>query len=244
MFTGIIEELGTVKSIERADEHARITITRKGVGHDVKIGDSISVNGVCLTVVQKKGANVCFDAVYETLRKTAMGHLASGDPVNLERSMPVGGRFGGHFVQGHVDATGSIASIRQVDNSYLIYIDVPRDLMRYIVKKGSIAVDGISLTVVDAEDKTFSVSIIPHTWEMTNLSTKRAGDPVNIETDIIAKYVERLVEPDVYALSSASFSGGRSFGHETGDLADLETSPGKLPGWRVITAEPDEPGVL
>jgi riboflavin synthase len=164
--------------------------------------------------------------------------------VNLERSMPVGGRFSGHFVQGHVDATGSIASIRQVDNSYVIYVDVPRDLMRYIVRKGSIAVDGISLTVVDAEDRTFSVAIIPHTWEMTNLSSKRAGDPVNIETDIIAKYVERLVEPDVYALSSASLAGGRAFGRESDDLAELEPSPGKLPGWRVITAEPEEPGVF
>lgn len=244
MFTGIIEELGTVKSIERADEHARVTITCKAVGHDLKIGDSISINGVCLTVVEKKGANVSFDAVYETLRKTALGHLATGDAVNLERSMPVGGRFGGHFVQGHIDGTGSIASIRQVDNSYLIYIDVPRDLMRYIVKKGSIAVDGISLTVVDAEDKTFSVSIIPHTWEVTNLNSKRAGDPVNIETDIIAKYVERLVEPDVYALPSASLAGGRSFARESGDLPDLESTPGKLPGWRVITAEPEEPGVV
>jgi len=206
MFTGIIEEVGTVKFIERAQEHARLTIQCKAVGSDTKIGDSVSINGVCLTVVQKKGNALSFDAVYETLRKTALGHLASGDPVNLERSLPVGGRFGGHFVQGHVDGAGSIASIRQIDNSYLIYIDVPRDLMRYIVRKGSIAVDGISLTVVDAEDKTFSVSIIPRTWEATNLSTKHAGDPVNIETDILGKYVERLVGDDVYATSS----GGRS----------------------------------
>ncbi|HEX5323344.1 MAG TPA: riboflavin synthase, partial [Capsulimonadaceae bacterium] len=208
MFTGIIEEVGTVKSIERADEHARLSVSGKGIAQDTRVGDSISVNGVCLTVVQKKGNSVSFDAVYETLRKTALGHLASGDSVNLERAMPVGGRFGGHFVQGHVDATGSIASIRQVDNSFLIFIDVPRDLMRYIVRKGSIAVDGISLTVVDAEDKTFSVSIIPHTWEGTNLSGKHAGDPVNIETDVLAKYVERLVGNEIYADMPVRLGGG------------------------------------
>jgi riboflavin synthase len=127
------------------------------------------------------------------MRKTALGSLAVGDLVNLERPMLANGRFDGHIVQGHVDTRGSIASIRQIDNSYIIYIDVPREFMRYIVPKGSVTVDGISLTVVDAEDKTLSVSIIPHTWDVTNLNTKRAGDLVNIETDIIGKYIERLV---------------------------------------------------
>lgn len=199
MFTGIIETVGTVENIERADEHARLTINATELFTDVKIGDSIAINGTCLTAVQISDKGVSFDAVYETMRKTALGHLAVGDPVNLERSMAADGRFGGHIVQGHVDATGSIASIRQVDNSYMVYVDVPRDMMRYIVRKGSIAVDGISLTVVDAEDRTFSVSIIPHTWEATNLSSKRAGDPVNIETDIIGKYVEKLVGNTTYA---------------------------------------------
>ncbi len=200
MFTGIIETVGTVANIERAEEHARLTITAAPeILSDVKIGDSICVNGTCLTAVEISPEGVSFDAVYETMRKTALGHLATGDPINLERSMAANGRFGGHIVQGHVDATGSVASIRQVDNSYMVYIDVPRDMMRYIVRKGSIAVDGISLTVVDAEDRTFSVSIIPHTWEATNLSHKRAGDPVNIETDIIGKYVEKLVGNTTYA---------------------------------------------
>ena len=200
MFTGIIEALGTVSAIERADEHARLTVSAAdGLFGDARIGDSIAVNGTCLTIVEKSGSSVSFDAMYETMRKTALGHLAAGDPVNLERAMAAGGRFDGHIVQGHVDATGSIASIRQVDNSYMIYIDVPRDMMRYIVRKGSIAVDGISLTVVDAEDRTFSVGIIPHTWTATNLSSKRAGDPVNIETDIIGKYVEKLVGNTTYA---------------------------------------------
>jgi len=192
--------VGTVKNIERAEEHARLTISAdEAILADVNVGDSVAVNGTCLTVVEHSQEGVSFDAVYETMRKTALGHLAAGDPVNLERPMPVNGRFDGHIVQGHVDTTGSIASIRQVENSYMIYIDVPRDIMRYIVRKGSIAVDGISLTVVDAEDRTFSVAIIPHTWVATNLSSKRAGDPVNIETDIIGKYVEKLVGNTTYA---------------------------------------------
>ena len=202
MFTGIIETVGTVKHIDRAEGHARLTISADvEVLRDVKVGDSVAVNGTCLTVVERTDEGVSFDAVYETMRKTALGHLASGDPVNLERPLAANGRFDGHIVQGHVDMTGSIASIRQVDNSYMIYIDVPRDMMRYIVRKGSIAVDGISLTVVDAEDRTFSVAIIPHTWTATNLSSKRAGDPVNIETDIIGKYVEKLVGNNTYAMA-------------------------------------------
>jgi riboflavin synthase len=200
MFTGIIETVGKVDHIERAEEHAHITIAvAPSILEGVHLGDSICVNGVCLTVVAHTDTTVAFDAVFETMRKTALGHLAEGDCINVERSLAANGRFGGHIVQGHVDTTGSIASIRQVENSYMVYVDVPRDMMRYIVRKGSIAMDGISLTVVDAEDRTFSVSIIPHTWEHTNLSHKRAGDPVNIETDIIGKYVEKLVGNTTYA---------------------------------------------
>jgi riboflavin synthase len=194
MFTGIIEGVGTVRDIVREDAHARLTIAVPGeIRVDLGIGSSIAVNGVCLTIVAEAEDEVSFDAVYETMRKTSLGHLAVGDPVNLERALAASGRFDGHIVQGHVDVAGSIASIRQVENSYMIYVDVPRDIMRYIVRKGSVAVDGISLTVVDAEDKTFSVAIIPHTWECTNLNSKRAGDPVNIETDIIGKYAEMLL---------------------------------------------------
>ena len=199
MFTGIIEQVGTVKTIERADEHVNLTIeTIDWMLSDVLTGSSMAINGACLTVVERIDNTATFNIVYETMRKTSLGHLAEGDAVNLERAMPANGRFDGHIVQGHVDASGTIASIRQLDNSYIIYIDVPRDLMRYIVHKGSICVDGISLTVVDAEDKTFSVSIIPHTWENTNLGQKRAGDPVNIETDVIAKYVERMTAGGAY----------------------------------------------
>jgi riboflavin synthase len=215
MFTGIIEAVGTVVRIDRADEHARLTIrTKAALLDDAKIGESVAIDGVCLTIVEKTDDCASFDAVYETMRRTALGHLAAGDLVNLERPMSVNARFGGHIVQGHVDATGSIASIRQVDNSFLIFIDVPRDLMRYIVTKGSIAVDGISLTVCDAEDRTFSVSIIPHTWENTNLGGKRAGDPVNIETDIIGKYLERLLSFGAESRDGGSDTPGDGVGRD------------------------------
>jgi riboflavin synthase len=192
MFTGIIEEVGTVVGIERGDRSARISVQAVTVTSDARIGDSITINGTCLTVVEHSPNEVAFDVVYETMQRTAFGALAIGDLVNMERSMPANGRFGGHIVQGHVDGPGTIASIREVDNSYYIYITTLSSLMRYIVRKGSIAVDGISLTVVEADDKMFSVAIIPHTWEHTNLHTKRAGDIVNLETDIIGKYIEKI----------------------------------------------------
>ena len=196
MFTGIIEELGTVEGIERGDLSARFTINCSLVSSDANVGDSITINGTCLTVVDRTDASIAFDVVYETLQKTAFNELAIGDRVNLERSLAVNGRFGGHIVQGHVDGTGTIASIREVDNSYYIYVSARASVLRYVVRKGSIAIDGISLTVVDVDEKTFSVSIIPHTWSHTNLHERRAGDLVNLETDIIGKYVEKLVGGD------------------------------------------------
>ena len=196
MFTGIIEEVGTVTAIDRGAQSARFTIGAENVIEGAELGDSITVNGACLTVVEIAAGHVAFDAVYETLQKTALGALAIGDPVNLERSLPANGRFDGHIVQGHVDGVGTIASIREVDNSYYIYVTASPALVRYIVRKGSIALDGISLTVVEADEKTFSVAIIPHTWEHTNLHVKRAGDPVNLETDVIGKYVEKLLGGD------------------------------------------------
>jgi riboflavin synthase len=193
MFTGIIEEVGTVASIERGDGSARFTVSANTVSRDAQLGDSITINGACLTVVDLKPGELSFDVVYETMQRTAFGALAIGDQVNLERSLLANGRFGGHIVQGHVDGTGTIASIREVDNSYYIYVTALSGILRYVVRKGSIAIDGISLTVVEADDKTFSVSIIPYTWEHTNLHTRRAGDLVNLETDIIGKYVEKLI---------------------------------------------------
>lgn len=196
MFTGLIEEVGTVTAIERGEASARFTLKAERVTEDVAVGDSITVNGACLTVVQHGPGELAFDAVYETLQKTALGALAIGDEVNLERSLPADGRFGGHIVQGHIDGIGTIASIREIDNSFYVYITASLSLMRYVVRKGSVAVDGISLTVVEADDKHFSVAIIPHTWDNTNLRGRIAGDTVNLETDIIGKYVEKLIGGD------------------------------------------------
>ena len=196
MFTGIIQEVGHIAAIERGEQSARFTVRAGHVLDGVKLGDSIAVNGACLTVVQADPGTVAFDAVYETLQKTALGALAIGDEINLEPSLAANGRFDGHIVQGHVDGVGTIASIRDVDNSYYIYITASPTLLRYIVRKGSIAIDGISLTVVDADDKTFSVAIIPYTWDHTNLHIRRAGDQVNLETDIVGKYIEKLVGGD------------------------------------------------
>jgi len=194
MFTGIVEAVGKIADLARAGESVRLTIAAPGIAEDVRLGDSVAITGVCLTVTEIAPPHLSFDAVYETMRKTTLSTLLVGDPVNLERALPVGGRLGGHIVQGHVDGTGRVASIRPVGNSWFIYIDAAPDLMRYIVTKGSVALDGISLTVAESEDRTFAVSIIPHTWEHTNLQHKRAGDLVNIECDILGKYVEKLLD--------------------------------------------------
>jgi len=156
MFTGIIEDLGEVVGIERGENHARFAIKPTRQADSVRLGDSITVNGACLTVIHSENHVFSFDVVYETLQKTALGALAIGDLVNLERSIPVNGRLDGHIVQGHIDGTGTIASIREIDNSFFIYIEALSSITRYIVRKGSIAVDGISLTVVEADERTFS----------------------------------------------------------------------------------------
>lgn len=210
MFTGIIELMGRVVEIERAEESARLTIAAGAIAEDVVLGESVAVNGVCLTVVEVTPPHVAFDAVYETMRRTTLDALEAGSAVNLERSLPVNGRLGGHIVQGHVDGTGRIASIRPIGNSYYIYVDASPELMRYIVTKGSVAMDGISLTVAESEDRTFAVSIIPHTWEHTNLKDKRAGDAVNIECDILGKYVEKLIGGYAAGVETARDRGGVS----------------------------------
>lgn len=196
MFTGIIAEIGSIASIDRGSQSARFTVNCSLANSDVQLGDSITVNGACLTVVERDAVCVVFDVVHETLLRTAFNELSVGDAVNLERSLAASGRFDGHIVQGHIDGTGTIASIREVDNSYYIYVSTRPHIARYIVRKGSICMDGISLTVADADDKTFSVSIIPYTWEHTNLHERRAGDLVNLETDIVGKYVEKMMGLD------------------------------------------------
>ncbi len=188
MFTGIVEEVGRVKSVKPG----HLAIGASTVMDDLKVGDSICVNGTCLTVTSRDKGSFSVDVVPETLRRTNLGALKVDSPVNLERSMPANGRFGGHVVQGHVDATGAIESITQDGEALLIKFRAPPAIMRYVVEKGFIAVDGTSLTVVNCDDQTFVVTIIPHTRDNTIIGTRKAGDTVNLEADIIAKYVERL----------------------------------------------------
>jgi len=208
MFTGIIESVGKVAGIERESEAIRLTIAAGKIAEDVALGDSVAIDGVCLTATGFQPPHVTFDAVYETMRKTTLGALKVGDAVNLERALAVGGRLGGHVVQGHVDGTGRIASIRPVGNSWFVYVDAAPELMRYIVAKGSVAIDGISLTVAEAEDRTLALSIIPHTWDHTTLHDKRAGDPVNIECDILGKYVEKMLGGYIAGADRVAERGG------------------------------------
>ncbi|OGW52036.1 MAG: riboflavin synthase subunit alpha [Nitrospirae bacterium RBG_19FT_COMBO_42_15] len=193
MFTGIIEELGTVRDIKKDSKGARLSITGKTVLDGLKIGDSITVNGACLTAVSISAAYFEADAAPETLKKTNLGELKSGSKVNLERALRLSDRLGGHLVTGHIEATGKIKEKKSAGNSYLFFIEAPKDILKYVVQKGSIAIDGISLTVVDVTDRSFSIAVIPHTMAVTTLGTKGAGDTVNLETDIIGKYVEKML---------------------------------------------------
>ena len=188
MFTGIIEEIGRLKSLDGG----RIEISCSKVLSDIKIGDSISTNGICLTVVDFGENFFAADVMPETFRKTSLAEIKNA-VVNLERALKVGDRFGGHIVSGHIDGVGKILSIRPEGNALLIDVAAENHLLRQIAPKGSVALDGISLTVVDAGAENFSVSMIPHTLEVTNFKNKRVGSPVNIETDVLAKYVDRLI---------------------------------------------------
>lgn len=189
MFTGIVEEIGVIKETSPR----RLDIAAKKVLEDIKPGDSIAVNGACLTVTSLGGNGFSVDIMPETIRRSNLGRLHYGDTVNLERAVSTGGRFGGHFVQGHVDGAGSIVSLSPEEGAVIARISAPAELMPYIVNKGFIAVDGVSLTVIDYDDFSFSVSLVTYTREHTTLGSKKPGDVVNLEVDIIAKYVERLV---------------------------------------------------
>lgn len=195
MFTGIVEEVGKVSAIRRGSASAVLTIEAAVVLEDVKRGDSIAVNGVCLTVTDFTSTSFNADVMHETLNRSSLGNLRIGSSVNLERAMKAGGRFGGHIVSGHIDGTGIIRDIRSDDNAVWYTVSVSRDILRYIVEKGSVAIDGISLTVAGLSADSFRVSVIPHTAANTILSGKRTGDMVNIENDIIGKYVEKLMKP-------------------------------------------------
>ena len=193
MFTGIIEELGEIVAIEPATDSARLTIRGPLVTQDAAHGASVAVNGVCLTVVDLKADTFTADVMRETLERSSLGALEPGSPVNLERPVRLSDRLGGHLVQGHVDGVGTIIAREPGENWEIVRISLPGGLARYLVEKGSITVDGISLTVVDAGDDQFSVSLIPTTLELTTLGRKAVGEPVNLEADVIAKYVERMI---------------------------------------------------
>lgn len=192
MFTGIVEEIGTVKKISRGQK-AYLEIQADKIFSDIHIGDSIAVNGVCLTVTDFSGKIFTADVMNETFNRSSLGSLKNGSHVNLERAMSANGRFGGHIVSGHIDGTGDIINITKDDNAVWYKISADENIMKYTVEKGSIAVDGISLTVARVEKNNFSVSIIPHTREQTILYEKKSGDYVNLENDIIGKYVEKFL---------------------------------------------------
>lgn len=193
MFTGIVEETGTVLSISRGASEAKISVKAAKVMEGLSIGDSIAVNGVCLTAADIKGNSFTADVMNETFLRSSLAELKSGSHVNLERAMAANGRFGGHIVAGHVDGTGRITEVRKDGNAVRYKISAPPEIIKYIIEKGSVAVDGISLTVTDVSDRSFGISVIPHTVKETVLSEKQAGSVVNLENDIIGKYVERFV---------------------------------------------------
>lgn len=195
MFTGLVEEVGQIVRFSKGANSTILTIqANKVLDSTTMVGDSIAVNGVCLTVTTIENNHFTADIMNETLKRSGLGTLKAGDPVNLERAMAANGRFGGHIVSGHIDGVGTITKITEDDNAVWYSIQTESSILRYIVEKGSIAIDGISLTVAGLSDTTFQVSTIPHTRKMTNLSSKAVGSAVNLECDIVGKYVERLMQ--------------------------------------------------
>lgn len=193
MFTGIVEEMGSVLRIEHTPVRCVLHIAADVVLNGTQLGDSIAVNGVCLTVTQLAATSFSADVMPETLRRSNLGQLRPGSAVNLERAMAANGRFGGHIVSGHIDGTGKIISIKREQNAVWVTISAKSEILELIVEKGSIAIDGISLTVAEVTDENFSVSLIPHTSEVTTLLSKRVGEVVNLENDVIGKYVKKLM---------------------------------------------------
>lgn len=194
MFTGIVEEVGIVQGIKKAAQSSALTIGGKVIFADLKLGDSVAVNGVCLTVTGFNGNSFTADVMHETLKRSSLGNLKTGGRVNLERAMPANGRFGGHIVSGHIDGIGVISKIKKDDNAIWYTIKADGKLMRYIVEKGSVALDGVSLTVAEVIDESFSVSLIPHTQRATTFFEKTVGGVVNIENDMVGKYIEKLMQ--------------------------------------------------
>jgi riboflavin synthase len=195
MFTGLVEEVGTIAAISPIGTGARVAIRARVVREGLAIGDSIAVNGACLTAIELHPDGFVIDAVAETLRRTTLGDAQPGDRVNLERALALGGRLGGHLVQGHIDGTGAVASAIRDGEAVKLRVEAPKALMRYIVEKGSIAVDGVSLTVAARDATGLTIALIPHTVAVTTLGPERVGGRVNLEVDLVAKYVEALVAP-------------------------------------------------
>lgn len=195
MFTGIIEEVGKVQAVIKSTKSAKIVINASKVLQETKLGDSISTNGVCLTVTELADHGFAVDVMAETMRKSNLSHIAKGDEVNLERALRVGDRLGGHIVSGHIDGTGTIMNLEKEDNAIWVTVSAGTELLRYIIQKGSITIDGISLTVAYIDDQIFKVSVIPHTKEVTTLLKKKVGDIVNLECDMVGKYIEKLIQP-------------------------------------------------
>jgi riboflavin synthase len=193
VFTGIVEEMGTVRALEERDGGVSLQVAARTVCKDVQLGDSIAVNGVCLTVTEFDADGFTVGLAPETLRRTDLGDLRPGGRVNLERAVAAGGRMGGHYVQGHVDGTGEIVSVRPEGDSLWITFRAPADLLPYLVVKGFVAIDGISLTITERREATFSVALVAYTQTAVTLAAKRPGDRVNLEVDVIAKYVESLL---------------------------------------------------
>ena len=212
MFTGIVEEIGLVERISAgANGGKSLTICSSFAPETIALGDSIAVNGVCLTVVKHSGGRFDVDAGPETLQRTTTGGLTAGQKVNLERAMAMGDRFGGHLVQGHVDCVGRVRQVKRRENAWDLEVEVEKELLAYVAPRGSVTVDGISLTVTGVTATTFSLSIIPHTWDVTTLGKRKVGDPVNLEMDIIARYVDRL-------LTARGLGEGKTKGYTEAEL--------------------------
>ena len=193
MFTGIIRERGRVAAVERGVEGVRLRLEAPATAGQVAVGDSVSVNGCCLTAIAVEDGAIAFDAVPETIRRSSLGQLEPGDEVNLEPALRVGDPLGGHYVQGHVDGVGRVHSVASEGEDVRVWIEAAADLLRYFVEKGSVTVEGVALTVTDVDDAAFAVALVPHTLAETTLASLAAGDPVNVEVDVLAKYVERLL---------------------------------------------------
>ncbi len=208
MFTGIIEEIGTIERIQRGRNSAILHIRAAHVLEDAKLGDSIAVNGICLTITSLTRHSFCADVMHETLDRSSLSQKKPGDHINLERAMAANGRFGGHIVTGHIDGTGSILQIQKDDNAIWFTVNAASPLMRYIVEKGSITIDGISLTIAKVHASHFAISAIPHTVSITTLGERQVGDVVNLEVDVIGKYVEKMLGAGDPSLEKAPLQKG------------------------------------